>query len=243
VTKSPRDRRRSARHRPGRRPGRRALALVAAPVLVLSACSAHPGAAAVVGSDTISESRVDDVALALCSAQSASQTGAAQDLAGRAARQGALAVLINGVLSRQYGDANGLEPDQSQVSAAVDANQATIDKLPASRRTAFSDTLRDYAEGQLVVIAAGQKQLRAAGARSVTQQQALAAGTKLRDAWVKKHVKVKVDPRFGRFTSAGSLAYTSGSLSSPVSTAATAGAKQQPGQTWVSSLPATQKCS
>lgn len=217
-------------------------ALVVAPVLALSACSSHPGAAAVVGSDTISESRVDDVALALCSAQDTAQTGASQDLAGRAARQGALAVLVNGTLSRQYGDANGIEPNQSQVSAAVDANQATIDKLPASRRAAFSETLRDFAEGQLVVVAAGQKQLRSAGAKSVTQDQALAAGTKIRDAWVKKNVKVKVDPRFGKFT-AGALAYTSGSLSSPVSTDATAGAKQQPADTWVSSLPASQKCS
>jgi hypothetical protein len=209
-------------------PGRRVAALVVAPVLALSACSAHPGAAAVVGSDTISESRVDDVALALCSAQTASQTGASQDLAGRAARQGALAVLINGKLSKQYGDANGLEPDQSQVSAAVDA---------------FSDTLREYAEGQLVVAAAGTDELRKRGAKSVTQEQALAAGTKLRDTWVRKHVKVKVDPRFGRFTQAGTLAFTSGSLSSPVSDQAAAGAKQQPASTWVSTLPTTQKCS
>ncbi len=223
--------------------GRRVAALVVAPVLALSACSSHPGAAAVVGSDSISESRVDDVALALCSAQTTSQTSTAQDLAGRAARQGALAVLINGTLSRQYGDANGLEPAQSQVSAAVDANQATIDKLPASRRTAFSDTLREYAEGQLVVSAAGSQELRKRGAKTVTQEQALAAGTRLRDAWVKKHVKVKVDPRFGHFTEAGSLAFTSGSLSSPVSQQATAGAKQQPGSTWVGTLPATQKCS
>jgi hypothetical protein len=237
---------RSARIREGVRrvgPGRRVAALVAAPVLALSACSAHPGAAAVVGSDTISESRVDDVALALCSAQTASQTSGSQDLAGRAARQGALAVLINGKLSKQYGDANGLEPDQSQVSAAVDANQATIDKLPASRRTAFSDTLREYAEGQLVVAAAGTDALRKRGAKNVTQEQALAAGTRLRDTWVKKNVKVKVDPRFGRFTQAGTLAFTSGSLSSPVSDQAASGAKPQPASTWVSSLPATQKCS
>jgi hypothetical protein len=213
-----------------------------AAVLALSGCGSHPGAAAVIGSETISESRVDSVALALCSAQSLAQTGAPQQLAGRAARQGALTVLINGALSRQYGDAQGLEPEQSQVSAAVDANQATIDQLPASRRTAFSETLRDYAEGQLVVAAAGQDLLRERGARNITQEQALAAGSRLRDAWVKDNVKVSVDPRFGRF-SAGSLAYRSGSLSAAVSENASSAAKQQPDETWVSSLPATQKCS
>jgi len=224
---------------------RRLVALVAPALLVLSACGSHPGAAAVVGSDTISESQVDSVALALCSAQSAAQSGgqtASRALAGRAARQGALAVLINGALSRQYGDAKGLEPDQSQVSAAVDANQATIDALPSSRRTAFSDTLRDYAEGQLVVAAAGQDALRKRGAKNITQKQALEAGTRLRDAWVKDNVKVSVDPRFGRF-SAGTLAYRSGSLSAAVSDSAASGARQQPEESWVTSLPATQKCS
>jgi hypothetical protein len=216
---------------------------VAAPaLLVLSACGSHPGAAAVVGSDTISESQVDSVALALCSAQNVAQTGAPQALAGRAARQGALAVLINSELSRQYGDAKGLEPEQSRVSAAVEANQATIDKLPTSRRTAFSDTLREYAEGQLVLARAGQDLLRKRGARNITQEQALGAGTRLRDAWVKDNVKVSVDPRFGRF-SAGTLAYRSGSLSAAVSETASSGAKQQPDESWVSSLPATQQCS
>jgi hypothetical protein len=222
---------------------RLALALVSAVAMSsLAACSTHPGAAAVVGSDTISDSQLDDVARALCSAQSASQTGVTQDLAGRAARQGALSVLINGEMSRQYGDAMGVEPDQAQVSAAIAANQATIDKLPASRRAAFSDTLRTYAEGQLAVIAVGRSALEKRGRTKVTDDQAVATGTALRDAWAKKNLKVSVDPRYGQFTN-GALVSRSGSLSVPVSAAATAGAKQQPAADWVSSLPATQKCS
>src|SRR3978361_3142 len=189
------------------------LALVAAPtVLALSACNAHPGDAAVVGKDTISQTLVDDVALALCSAQSSTQTGAPQEPPGRAARQGALGVLISSALSQQYGDATGLAPDQSQVSAAVDANQATIDKLPSSRRTAFTDTLRGYAEGQLVVTAAGKRGRERGGAKNVPPQQALSAGLRLRDAWVRKHLKVTVDPRFGTFSS-GALAPRSGAPS------------------------------
>ncbi len=227
----------------GRRRGRAVVAMVAAPaLLVLSACGSHPGAAAVVGPETISQGKVDSVALALCSAQSLAQTAAPQALAGRAARQGALSVLLNSALSRQYGEAKGLEPPQSQVSAAIDANQATIDKLPASRRTAFRDTLRDYAEGQLVVAEAGQQLLRQRGVKNITQDQALAVGTRLRDAWVKDHATVSVDPRFGRF-SAGTLTYRSGSLSTAVSDSASSGAKQQPDQGWVGSLPATQQCS
>jgi hypothetical protein len=220
----------------------RGLALALVTVCAISGCSTHPGAAAVVGSDTITDGRLDDVALALCSAQTVSAQGPAQDLAGRAARQGALSVLLSAELSRQFGAAVGVEPDQAQVSAAVAANQSTIDKLPAARRQAFEDTLREYAEGQLVLIAVGKAELAKRGTRNATQDQALAAGTALRDAWAKKHAKVTVDPRFGRF-SKGSLVSTSGSLSVPVSTGATAGAKQQPDATWVSALPGNQKCS
>lgn len=211
--------------------------------LALSACGAHPDAAAVVGEETISESRVDEVALALCSAQAASsQAGAPAELAGRAARQGALGVLLNSALSRQFGESIGLEPDQSQVSAAVTATQESIDALPRSRRSVFTETLRDYAGGQLVVASAGQRELTRKGAKNVTQQQALDAGIRLRDAWAKENVKVTVDPRYGRF-SAGSLTFRSGSLSAPVSERAAAGAKQEPDASWVSALPASQKCS
>jgi hypothetical protein len=216
------------------------LSLVAAAMALssLSGCDTHPGAAAVVGSESISQGRLDDVALALCSAQSASSP---QALAGRAAREGALSVMVSSELSRQFGRAMGVDPDQSQVSAAVTANQSTIDKLPASRRSAFTDTLRTYAEGQLVVIAVGRRALLERGTKSPTADQAVAVGTALRDAWVKKHLKVTVDPRYGRFTK-GSLVTSSGSLSVPVSAIATAGAKAQPDASWVSALPASQQC-
>jgi hypothetical protein len=223
-----------------RRPGLATAAVLAA--CVLSGCGAHPGAAAIVGSDTIKESDLDEVALALCSAEAAnSQAGASQDLAGRAARQGALSVLINAALSRQYGEANGVEPDQAQVAAALAANQGVIDKLPASRRTVFNDVVRDAVEGNLVILAVGRSELQKRGAKNIGEEQAFAVGTSVRDAWVKKRLKVSVDPRFGRF-SGGALAYRSGSLSAPVSSGAAAGAKAAPDASWTAALPAAQKC-
>lgn len=217
------------------------LALVAA--FAMSGCGTHPGAAAVVGGETISEDRLDDVALALCSAQSgASETGPAQDLAGRAARQGALGVLLNGALSRQYGESKGVEADQAQVSAAVAANESTIGQLPSSRRSVFRDTLRDYAEGQLILLAIGRSELSKRGTANAPEDQAIAAGVSMRDAWVKKSLDVSVDPRYGEFSN-GTLAAKGGSLSVAVSSRATEGAKQQPSSSWVSALPANQKCS
>jgi hypothetical protein len=209
----------------------------------LSGCTMHPGQAALVGSEKISDHKVDDVAQALCSAQSGSQqTTAAQELSSRAARQGALDVLINASLSRQFGRSRGVHADQEQVSAALTSNAKTISALPKSRRSAFRSTLQRYAEGQLVLIDIGKASLTQAGTKSPTDEQSIAAGTKLRDAWAKRHADVTVNPRYGRY-SKGALKGGSGSLSAPVSSTAVTGAKADPGQAWVSSLPASQKCS
>jgi hypothetical protein len=218
--------------------------LAAVCAVSLSACTAHPGQAALVGSEEISDHKVDDVAQALCSAQGGSRqtAAAAQELSSRAARQGALDVLINSTLSRQFGRSQGVEPDQEQVSAALTANEQTISKLPKSRRSTFESTLQQYAEGQLVLIDIGKASLAKAGTKSPTDEQAIAAGTKLRDEWAKDHATVEVNPRYGHYTK-GALKSGSGSLSAPVSATAVTGAKADPGQAWVSALPASQKCS
>jgi hypothetical protein len=217
-------------------------ALAAVATLAVSGCGGHPGDAAVIGSESIRTGQVDEVALALCSAQNAGGEAVAQAVPARTARQGALGVLVSSALSRQFGQATGVKVDQAQVSAAVAANQATIDQLPASRREAFTDTLRTYAEGQLVLIAAGRAKLVERGTADPPEEQSLTEGTRLRDAWAKKNkVDVTVDPRFGRF-SGGALSPQSGSLSVPVSSPAAAGAEPQPAAEWVTALPASQKC-
>lgn len=209
----------------------------------LSACGTHPGSAAVVGSETISESRVDDVAAALCVISSgASQTGQPpQELATRSARQVALGVLINSALSRQFGEAEGVEPDQEQVSAALASFKATIDAVPADQREAFRDAVSDDTEGRLVLTDVGKQELAKGGRRNASEQQALAAATQLRDSWATTNAEVSVDPRYGTY-SKNTLTARSGSLSVPVSSEAVAGAKATPAPTWVSSLPASQKC-
>jgi hypothetical protein len=207
----------------------------------LTACTAHPGAAAVVGSDRISDGHLDDVARALCTAQKI-QTSVPQPLSSRAARQGALSVLLNSELSLQFGRAKGIEPSQGQVSGAVAANQQTLDKLPTEEKAAFEDTLRKYSEAQLILIEAGRRAYAAKGSTIPSAQQALTAGQQARDAWVRRHVDVSVDPRYGRFVS-GALQPAGGSLSVAASSQAVAGSSANPGQSWVSSLPANQKCS
>jgi hypothetical protein len=210
--------------------------------LFLSACSVHPGVAAVVGDDTITDSHVDEVATALCSAQSGAGASGQQDLASRAARQGALDVLINADLSRQYGAAKGAQANQGQVASALAANQKNIAALPAEHRAVFSKTLRDYAEGQLMLIDIGRRELTAQGKQGISDQQAVSEGTKLRNQWAAKHLRISVDPRYGEF-SKGALLAKSGSLSVAQSARAADGDSPDPSAGWVASLPAAQKCS
>jgi hypothetical protein len=211
--------------------------------LLLSACSAHPGSAAVVGPDRIGNGQLDDVASALCSAQSSGNgAGQQQDLASRAARQGALDVLISATLSRQFGESQGVEPDQEQVSQALAANEQNISALPEDKQEVFRTTLQQFAEGQLMLLEIGRRSLAGKGAKNVTDQQAVDEGTKLRNAWARKNVDVSVDPRYGEYAK-GALVGKSGSLSVPVSQRATDGNSPDPSAGWVAALPASQKCS
>lgn len=219
----------------------RGLVLATVSACALTACGTHPGSAAVVGSDRISDSRLDDVAGALCAAQ-ASSAQQPQALASRAARQAALSVLVDASLSRQYAKARGVEPDQEQVSAALTANKATIDALPAADRPVFRETLTAYAEGQLSLIDIGRRVLTQRGVARPTDQRALAVATRLRNRWAAQNADVSVDPRYGTFAG-GTLKAANGSLSVPVSSDAVAGAAATPGPTWIASLPASQKCS
>jgi hypothetical protein len=213
------------------------VALAATACLAVSGCGTHPGAAAVVGSQTISQHTVDDFAGALCSAQ----TAPSQSVPSRAARENAVQILLDETLSREYGAAHGIEPNQAQVSAALESSAQAVSQLPAADRGVFRSTLKDYTEAQLILVDAGRAELQRRGRSTITQQEAFTAGTRLRDEWARRHADVSVDPRFGEYVN-GRVRDNSGSLSVPVSAAAVQALKSQPSTAWVSALPASQKC-
>jgi len=221
----------------------RGLVLATVTACALSSCADHPGSAAVVGSEQISDSRLEDVAGAFCALASASaqtqQQPQQQD--SRTARLQALGVLIDDSLSRQYAATEGVEPDQEQVSAFIQRSEQTLDALPAEERSVFRATLTEYAEAQLSMIELGKRELQEAGTANPTEQQALTEATRLRSAWAAKNADVSVDPRYGTYAK-GALQPADGSLSVAVSKDAVAGARATPGPTWIASLPANQKC-
>jgi hypothetical protein len=214
--------------------------LSAAATMAVTGCGVNPGAAAVVGSETITHDEVDDVALAVCSANLATARVSNQPLptlASRGAREVALQILVETELSRQFGEEQGVEATGQQISQAVAQNEAGLALLPEDQREDFRTALREYAEGQLILAEIGRQSL----GGNVSEEQAIAEGQRLRSEFV-QDVEVEVDPRYGSFED-GRFRRGGSSLSVPVSETARAGSKAQPGDSFVAALPASQQCS
>lgn len=224
---------------------RRSKALVTAAVatLTVSGCGGvAPGTAIEVEDTSVTHERVDAVAAALCSAnlESAAARGEAPPvIPARGAREGALQVLLDIALSQEFGEALGVEPNQNLVSRAMGQNEVGLRLLPEDRREAFRTALREYAEGQAMLIQAGRQSLEEGGAATVSDEQALAEGERLRAEFVES-ADVQIDPRYGSFES-GELRLGGQSLSVAVSD----GARQagNPNAAFAAQLPASLQCS
>ncbi len=227
----------------GRRPVRTlAVAAAAVATIALSGCDLRPGVAAEVGDRTISKDRVESVAEALCSANlSPGPGGQTPQLPSSGARAGALQVLLDAELARQFGESEGVEADPGAVSAALAQNEPGIAALPEDRQDAFRDTLRDFTEGQLMLIEIGTRSLAASGATEVTEDDAFAEGRRLQAEYVET-LDVEVDPRFGAFAD-GQLVPGTASLSVPQSEFAQLAGQGTPDPGFVAQLPASQLCS
>jgi hypothetical protein len=221
--------------------GRRArLAAVAAgATAVLAGCGLHPGAAAIVGSESIPHEQVDEVAAAVCSANVATSKVANQPppkLANSGAREVALQILLETELSQQFGAHEGVEATPQEVSRAVAQNENGLSLLPEDQREDFRNALREYAESQLLLIEVGRRAL----GPDASDSEALQEGLRQRAAYV-EGLEVEIDPRYGRFAG-GSFQRGGTALSVPVSDQAKGGVSQQPGANFVGSLPASQQC-
>lgn len=221
------------------------LALTAVATLTVSGCGGvAPGSAIEVEDTRISHERVDSVAAALCAAnlESAAARGEAPPIIpARGAREGALQVLLDTALSHAFGEERGVEPNQNLVSMAMAQNEVGLRLLPPDRREAFSTALREYAEGQAMLIEVGRQSLEDAGRTDVTDQEALAEGERLRAEFVES-ADVEIDPRYGSFES-GELRLGGQSLSVAVSDTARQAGNPNAGAAWAAQLPASLQCS
>lgn len=210
---------------------------------VLSGCGTHPGAAAVVGDERISADEVDDAALALCGSTVAGAEAQGQprpELAARGARQAAVQLILDGELTRQFAEDEGIEANQQAVSAALQQNAASINVLPPELRGVFRSLFTTFQESQELLSEAGTASLADQGNAEPSPEEAAAEGARLRAEWA-ADVEVEVDPRYGTYED-GALTPSSGSLSIATSERARQGAAAQPDAAWTAGLPLSQKC-
>lgn len=221
--------------------GRRVkLAAVAAGAMtMLAGCVFHPGAAAVVGSQTISRQEVDDVAKAFCSAQIATAQASNQEaptVPTRAAREAALQFLVESDVTQQFGEQKGVEASPAQVQQVVAQQASGLEVLPKHDQEVLRSALHGYAEGRLMLLEVGRQ---AVGAQA-GDAQAMSAANKMLTTYV-KNLDVQIDPRYGTWEN-GTFKRDGASLSVPASAEARAGDKAQPDQSFVTQLPASQQC-
>lgn len=215
------------------------LAALAAGMALLAGCGIHPGSAVVVGSESISHEKVDAVADAMCEgqlAQARARGQLPQALGMRGAREVAVQLLLDSELSRQFGEHEGVTPDQQRLSQAIAQTDAGTAALPEKEREVFRQALRRYVEGQLMLIEVGRKAL----GGNPSDDQAIAEGMRLRARWARS-VDVEVDPRYGS-VQGGTFQRGGTALSVPASDSAKAADSQQPDASYVNTLPTAQQC-
>jgi len=227
-----------------RTPRRVKTLLVVSTLLALTACGpGQAGAAAVIGSQKISHDTVNRLARALCSANlggARSRGETPPDVATKGARISALQVLVESRLSMMFGERRGAEPDPQLLAQAVQQNELGVQLLPQGQREDFRQALRDFAEGQLLLIDVGRSSLLEQGAQEVSDQEALAEGQRLRTRFVRS-LDVHVDPRYGTFAE-GTVQPGGAELSFPVSESAKQAGEANLAPSYVADLPASQKC-
>jgi hypothetical protein len=227
---------------------RRPLALVglAAAGLVLSGCGSslgiHPGSAAVIGDESLSMSKIDDTSTLFCKVYLAQSQQSQQSgpLPMGAFRSFAAASLAKRLLGEQLAEQYAVQP-ASGYQQAVSQYQQALASSPADERDAAIEVAGADAYLQNVQVAIGQQLTGNQGQSNADLKAALERGQVATQDWLKGHHAI-IDPVFGVAVDGGSFSQQKDDTSYALSTFAAQGAQAQPDSTYVSSLPAAQRC-
>lgn len=164
--------------------------MAAAAMLALSACgSVHPGAAVVVGNDSVSADKVDDLAENLCEAIGASgQTG----VGGKDARQQAANLMLTLTAARQAADELGVEVEPSQYAVTGDDTDALEAQFPDADTDELAKIIAISKETGALVTAIGEDQ----AGTDASAKDAQAAGQQYLQEFL-ADADVSIDPRYG----------------------------------------------
>ena len=232
-----------------RQPGRSVgLAGLAAAGLVLSGCGAsmgiHPGAAAVIGDETISMNRIDTTTTRYCQAYEPQISQQSQRVPMRYLRQFVAANLSQRLLGQQLAAAYDVQP-----TSAYTQQVTKVEQQFASSSSTLRDAVVDVEAGGTylsdVQVAIGQKLLAASGTSAPTAKAALQRGQVATQDWLKSH-SISIDPVFGIAPDGGQFKAAPDQTSYPLSTLASqgaaAGGASQPDPAYTAALSPSQVC-
>lgn len=212
-----------------------------ATALLLSSCGGTaPGVAATVEGDRITDQKVDEFAQVLCSLGGLPETEGGTPT--RAARFNSLQILVSNQLAAHVADVDDV--DQAGVQQIVQSLNQGRSLVPEDVRDTFDEVVQEFAVAEQAIVELGRKSLGSEGQGgdpATDDEAARAEGNRLRSEFAAE-ADIEVDPRFGTVED-GVVKPADGSLSVPVSDLAVKGAAEEPDGTFVSQLPATQKCS
>jgi hypothetical protein len=194
-------------------------AIAAAGALLLSGCTVHPGSAAVVNGQSISESRIDDLVLAACnfSERLREQSGGTSATTSMAyLRTFLLNDLINFRISNEAAAQLGLTVSPAKIASVTGSEQ-----IPPGLSSKDHDLMEQYfrdaalSQIQLAVIGAHLKDPSVTDADKVTQSDQTPAAK----AWLARFTAkqdVSINPAYGTWDGQ-KLVDGQGSLSAPAS--------------------------
>ncbi len=217
-----------------------AVAGVAASLMLTGCSQLTPGTAALVNGTRISDTQVEDLAQAQCTAaDKAKASGQSQTMSVSRVKAQSLGLLMDTELSLQYAKDQKISPDTSLVNGFYSQFEPGITPLPTKARTTLTDVFGNWAKGRAILVQAGAASTGQKVALN-NLQQLLDAGLKDRTTWLKK-ASIDTDPRYAPGKD-GFPGNGDGSVSQASSSFAKAAGAAQQDPTFVSGLPAGQKC-
>jgi 23S rRNA G2069 N7-methylase RlmK/C1962 C5-methylase RlmI len=153
--------------------------------------------------------------------------------------EGALSLLMDIALNRDFGESLDVEPRPESVQAIYAQVEPLIESLPAKQRPVTEEVFHRWAEARDMMTQVGEQE----AGQQITQENAEAlinAAYEKRQEWLKK-IDIDTNPRYAPdedgFPGAGD-----GSVSRASSDFAKSATATEPDATWVGGLPASQRC-
>jgi hypothetical protein len=228
----------------------RALVGLACAGLLLTGCGSslgiHPGAAAIVGDETLSMSRIDSTTTRFCKAYlaQAQQSSSSQSgpLPMGTLRSYAAASLAQRALGDQLAKTYGVQP-ASGYQSTVSSYQQALASSPPDQLDAVIQVAAAQAYLQNVEVAVGQQLTGNQGQSNADLKAALQRGQVAAQDWLKSH-RVVIDPVFDVSVDGGKFTPKDDQTSYALSPLASAGvgSASSPQSSYTSQLPAAQVC-